>query len=50
MNDPCETTKSTHRVEVVPVNLEPIEGADRVALARVFGYTCVTAKAPVFFW
>lgn len=35
---------STHKVEVVEVNLEPIPGADKVALARVFGYSCVTAK------
>jgi len=35
---------STHKVEVVEVNLEPIPGADKVALARAFGYTCVTGK------
>jgi RNA ligase (TIGR02306 family) len=39
-----EPAKSTHRVDVVRVNLEPIPGADKVALARVYGYTCVTAK------
>lgn len=35
---------STHRVEVVEVNLEPIPGADKVALARVYGYSVVTQK------
>jgi RNA ligase (TIGR02306 family) len=39
-----EGSQSTHKVEVVPVVLEPIPGADRVALARVHGYTCVTEK------
>ena len=34
--------KSTHRVEVVPVVLEPHPNADSLSLVRVFGYTvCV---------
>ncbi len=34
--------ESTHRVEVVPVEVEPIPGSDHVGLVRVFGYTVVT--------
>ena len=39
-----EEKKSTHKVEVVRVNLEDIPGSDFVGLARVHGYTCVTNK------
>jgi RNA ligase (TIGR02306 family) len=33
---------STHKVEVVPVVLEKHPNADRLSVAKVFGYTCVT--------
>ena len=34
--------ESTHRVEIVPVNLEPHPNADTLSIVRVFdGYTCV---------
>lgn len=33
--------KSTHRVEVVPVVLEPHGNADSLSVVQVYGYTCV---------
>ncbi len=33
-------TKSTHRVEVVPVRLEPHPNADSLSVVRVYGYSC----------
>lgn len=38
-----EAAKSTHRVEVVPVVLEPHPNADRLSVVKVWGYTCVVA-------
>jgi RNA ligase (TIGR02306 family) len=38
-----ERTKSTHKVEVVPLQLEKHPNADRLSVARVYGFTCVTA-------
>lgn len=38
-----ERTKSTHKVEVVPLVLEKHPNADRLSIARVFGFSCVTA-------
>jgi hypothetical protein len=38
--------ESTHRVEIVPVNLEPHPNADTLSIVRVFdGYTCVVRTA-----
>ncbi len=34
-------TKSTHRVEVVPVKLEPHPNADSLSIVRVYAYSCV---------
>lgn len=34
---------STHKVEVVPVQLTKHPNADRLSIAQVFGYTCVVA-------
>ncbi len=39
----CET-KSTHKVEVVPLVLEKHPNADRLSVARVFGFSCVTGS------
>jgi RNA ligase (TIGR02306 family) len=36
-----QETKSTHKVEVVPVALEPHPNADSLSVVRVFGYTCL---------
>lgn len=36
-------SNSTHKVEVVPVVLEPHPAADRLSVVRVWGYTCVVA-------
>jgi RNA ligase (TIGR02306 family) len=44
LDEVVERKSSTHKVEVVEVNLEPIPGADKVGLARVFGYTAVSQK------
>ena len=33
--------KSTHRVEVVPVVLEPHPNADTLSIVKVYGYSCV---------
>lgn len=33
--------KSTHRVEVVPVQLEPHPNADSLSVVKIYGYTCV---------
>ncbi len=35
--------KSTHKVEVVRIKLEPHPNADRLQIARVFDYTCCVA-------
>ena len=35
------TIKSTHRVEVVPVRLEPHPNADTLSIVRVWNYVCV---------
>lgn len=39
----CGAKKSTHKVEVVPLVLERHPNADRLSIARVFGFSCVTA-------
>ena len=36
--------KSTHRVEIVPVKLEPHPNADRLEIARVWNYTCCVQR------
>ncbi len=36
-----EQTKSTHKVEIVPVELEKHPNADTLSVVKVFGYTCV---------
>ena len=36
-----QSVKSTHRVEVVPVRLEPHENADSLSIVRIFGYIAV---------
>lgn len=36
-------SKSTHRVEVVPVSLRKHPNADRLSIVDVFGFTCVVA-------
>src|SRR3990172_1357654 len=35
------TTKSTHKVEVVPIVLEPHPNADSLSIVHIFGYTIV---------
>ncbi len=37
-------TKSTHKVEVVPVTLKPHPNADKLAVVEVFGYTVCVDK------
>lgn len=36
--------ESTHKVEVVKVAIEPHPNADRLDVARIFGFTCCVAK------
>lgn len=38
-------TKSTHRVEVVPLKLERHPNADKLSVARVYGFSAVTGTA-----
>lgn len=42
MSDVAEEVKSTHKVEVVPLVLDKHPNADRLSVAKVFGFTCVT--------
>jgi tRNA-binding EMAP/Myf-like protein len=37
-------SKRTHQVEVVRVKLEPHPDADRLEIAKIYGYTCVVGK------
>lgn len=39
-----EATRSTHRVEVVPVRLEKHPNADRLSVVQVYGYTVCTGS------
>src|SRR3990167_2192296 len=32
---------STHKVEIVPIKLEPHPNADKLSLVKIHGYTCV---------
>lgn len=38
-------TCSTHRVEVLPIQLRPHPNAERLSLVQVHGYQCVTGTA-----
>ena len=38
-------SNSTHRVDVVPLNLKKLEGSDFLSVARVYDYECVTQTA-----
>ncbi len=40
-----ERVNSTHKVEVVPVRLEPHPNADKLSVVRVFGYVVCTGSA-----
>lgn len=41
----AERVKSTHKVEVVPVSLEPHPNADSLSIVRIFGYTVLVRTA-----
>ncbi|MBM4258012.1 MAG: hypothetical protein FJ147_19230 [Deltaproteobacteria bacterium] len=46
MNEQTVMVKSTHRVEVVPVQLEAHPNADSLSIVRIFdGYTCCVRTA-----
>ena len=36
--------EQTHKVEIVKIQIEPHPNADRLDVARIFGFTCCVAK------